>query len=93
MTTAKQLSGSEICRLLDVLIGKNEPVGSTHIDHARLINLKNLIEVTNWCLDGVLRSACSQGTEYSVAENREMAIKAINTWYEWTQTVVKECEG
>lgn len=44
---------SEITKLLDVLIGKTDAVGETNEDNRRLDNIKTLIDVTNWCLDGL----------------------------------------
>lgn len=84
-----KLSASEITRLLENFIGKTEPVGETNVDHDRLINLKTLIGVTGYCLDGVKRSAEVIGNEYSVRENRETAISALLEWREWIDDVIE----
>ena len=49
----RRFETSEITKLLDVLIGDVEAVGETNEDNRRLDNLKTLIDVTNWCLDGL----------------------------------------
>lgn len=85
-----KLSSDIINILLDNLIGDTEPVGDTWIDHDRLINLKTLIDVVNYCLDGVMRSAESEGFEYSVVENRETARGALLEWRDWINEVMEE---
>ena len=49
----RRFETNEITKLLDVLIGDVEAVGETNADERRLDNLKTLIDVTNWCLDGL----------------------------------------
>lgn len=85
-----KLSSGTINMLLDNLIGETAPVGDTWIDHDRLLNLKTLIDVVNYCLDGVKRSAESEGFEYSVVENRETAIGALLEWRDWINEVMEE---
>lgn len=52
MTLGRGLHADEIIRILDVLIGGTEPVGDEAVDEQREENLKTLIDVTNWCLEG-----------------------------------------
>lgn len=87
---SNKLSSGTINMLLDNLIGDTEAVGDTWRDHDRLINLKTLIDVVNFCLDGVKRSAESEGFEYSVVENRETARGALLDWRDWINEVLEE---
>lgn len=81
---------SEITKLLDVLIGKTEAVGETNEDKRRLDNLKTLIDVTNWCLDG-LEFAIASGRdrpEYSMAEISFTAQCALDEYGRWIADVL-----
>ena len=82
----------EITKLLDVLIGKTEAVGETYEDECRLDNLKTLIDVTNWCLDG-LQFAMESGygrAEYSMAEISYTAQCALDEYGRWIADVLGE---
>lgn len=48
-----KFSSSEIIKLLDTLIGPTEAVGETNADNEILKNLETLIDITDWCLDGL----------------------------------------
>ena len=82
----------EITKLLDVLIGKTEAVGETNEDERRLDNLKTLIDVTNWCLDG-LQFAMASGygrAEYSMAEISYTAQCALDEYGRWIADILDE---
>ena len=82
----------EITKLLDVLIGKTEAVGETNEDERRLDNLKTLIDVTNWCLDG-LQFAMASGygrPEYSMAEISYTAQCALDEYGRWIADILDE---
>lgn len=82
----------EITKLLDVLIGETEAVGETNEDNRRLDNLKTLIDVTNWCLDG-LQFAMASGygrPEYSMAEISYTAQCALDEYGRWIADVLEE---
>ena len=82
----------EITKLLDVLIGETEAVGETNEDNRRLDNLKTLIDITNWCLDG-LEFAMASGygrPEYSMAEISYTAQCALNEYGKWIAEVLEE---
>ena len=82
----------EITKLLDVLIGKTEAVGETNEDKRRLDNLKTLIDVTNWCLDGV-QFAMASGygrPEYSMAEISYTAQCALDEYGRWIADILDE---
>ena len=89
---ARIFETGEITKLLDVLIGKTEAVGETNEDKRRLDNLKTLIDVTNWCLDG-LQFAMASGygrPEYSMAEIRYTAQCALDEYGRWIADVLDE---
>lgn len=83
---------NEIVKLLDALIGDVEAVGETNEDERRLDNLKTLIDVTNWCLDG-LEFAMASGwgrPEYSMAEISYTAQRALDEYGKWIAEVLEE---
>lgn len=89
---ARIFETGEITKLLDVLIGKTEAVGETNQDERRLDNLKTLIDVTNWCLDG-LQFAMASGygrPEYSMAEISYTAQCALDEYGRWIADVLDE---
>lgn len=88
----RMFEAHEITKLLDVLIGKVEAVGETNEDERRLDNLKTLIDVTNWCLDG-LQFAMASGygrPEYSMVEIGWTAQRALDYYNRWTADVLEE---
>lgn len=83
---------SEITKLLDVLIGKVEAVGEAYEDERRLDNLKTLIDVTNWCLDG-LQHAMDSGygrAEYSMEGISYTAQCALDEYGKWITEILEE---
>ena len=48
------MTGEEIIKVLDKLIGEVEVVGDSYEDAKRLQNLNALIEVMDWCLGTLL---------------------------------------
>ena len=89
---SRMFETKEITKLLDVLIGKVEAVGETTEDERRLDNLKTLIDVTNWCLDG-LQFAMASGygrAEYSMAEISYTAQCALDEYGKWIAEVLEE---
>ena len=55
--TMNKLSSNEIIKLLENLIGQTEAVGDSAQDKKIEENLMTLIDVTNWCLDGIMQSS------------------------------------
>ena len=88
----RRFETSEITKLLDILIGEVEAVGETNADKRRLDNLKMLIGVTNWCLDGIeLAMASGYGRpEYSMAEISYTAQCALDEYGEWIADILEE---
>lgn len=88
----RRFETNEITKLLDMLIGEVEAVGETNADKRRLDNLKTLIDVTNWCLDG-LEFAMVSGygrPEYSMAEISHTAQCALDEYRKWIADVLEE---
>ena len=88
----RRFETSEITKLLDALIGDVEAVGETNEDNRRLDNLKALIDVTNWCLDG-LQFAMASGygrPEWSMAEISYTAQRALDEYGKWIAEVIAE---
>jgi hypothetical protein len=91
----RRFETNEITKLLDVLIGDVEAVGETNEDERRLDNLKTLIDVTNWCLDG-LQFAMASGygrPEWSMAEISYTAQCALGEYEKWIAEVLEEQMG
>lgn len=89
---SRMFETKEITKLLNVLIGDVEAVGETNEDNRRLDNLKTLIDVTNWCLDG-LEFAMASGygrPEWSMAEISYTAQCALDEYGKWIDEVLDE---
>ena len=93
----RRFETSEITKLLDVLIGDVEAVGETNEDNRRLDNLKTLIDVTNWCLDG-LQFAMASGygrPEWSMKKKKKKKISctaqtALCDFETWVNEILEE---
>lgn len=89
---SRMFETKEITKLLNALIGDVEAVGETNEDNRRLDNLKTLIDVTNWCLDG-LQFAMASGygrPEYSMAEISYTAQCALDKYGTWIADILDE---
>lgn len=63
------LSGSEIIRVVDVLIGSTEAYGDTYIDHDRLINQEKMKELTEHLINRLWENTkYAKRVEYSMKE-------------------------
>ena len=72
------LSGSEIIRVVDCMIGATEAYGDSYIDHDRLNNQKKLEELAEWVIVELCRNAnCASRHEYSMKEIGEDARKFL----------------
>ena len=80
-----KLKSNEITKVLDVLIGEVEAIGETNADERRFDNLKTLIDVTNWCLDG-LQFAMDSGqgraeaSMHMIGYTAQSALDEYKTW-------------
>lgn len=78
------MNDREIIKLLEILIGTTEAVGDSAVDDKVESNLKTLIDVANWCIDGVSQSASTRNRpEYSMRKVGERAFSALCEWEEW----------
>ena len=84
----KKLTSSEICDLLEYLIGETEPVADTAIDDIREQNLKILIDIGDWILDGLYYTAKHNHDIYK--SSREMGERAYATMLEWKDWLAKK---
>ena len=88
-----RLDSTEIIKVLNNLIGRTEAVGETNTDEVRLRNLKTLIDVTNWCLDGILFASETCGRpEASMHEIGWTAKCALDDYARWLRQVLEEVE-
>lgn len=80
-----RLKSDEITKVLEVLIGEVEAVGESNADERRLDNLKTLIDVTNWCLDGLLFAMESgqgrvEASMHTISYTAQLALDEYKTW-------------
>ena len=80
-----KLTSGEIIKLLDNLIGPTEPYGDSAIDLARKENLNVLLNVTDWCLDGILYAL--QGLSSERASEKKLGIIAENAFKDYEQWI------
>lgn len=86
-----QFSSKEITKLMDVLIGNTEPVADSAVDEKVESNLKNLIDIVNWCLDGVYSAASYRKSPYhSEMAVGERAYAAMLEWKAWLENIENE---
>ena len=80
----KKLSAHEICNLLEILVGSTEPQGETAIDDRVEQNLKILIDIGDWVLDGLYYTAQHRkDVWYSSKTIGERAYAVMLEWKEW----------
>ena len=90
----RNFESKEIIKVLDAMVGRTEAVGETREDKRRLDNLKTLIDITNWCMDGV-RFAMESGkgrqesSMHEISWTAQLALDEYRTWL--TETL--EAEG
>lgn len=84
----EKMTSREICKLLEVVVGETEPIADSAIDDVREENLKTLIDIGNWVLDGLLYAAeHRKDPYYSSQKVGEIAYATMLEWKDWlTQT-------
>lgn len=86
-----KLNSNEIIKLLDALVGSTEPIGETNYDLEVSENLKIVIDICDWCLDGVLYARQYIGRpERSMHEVGFKAQCIMQEWKEWLIEKEKE---
>ena len=79
-----KMTSSEICKLLEIIVGNSEPVADSAIDSVREENLKTLIDIGNWVLDGLYYAAeHRKDPYYSSNKVGERAYAAMLEWKDW----------
>ena len=85
------LKSDEITKMVDLMIGRTDPAGDSAIDHDREENLKKLIDLVDWCFDGMYDAARHRKSfERSVRDIGERAYAAMLEWKEWISGVEEE---
>ena len=80
----KKMTGQEIYKLLDIVIGPTEPAADSAIDIEREENLKTLIDIGNWVLDEIYYAAQHRKDPYySSSIVGERAYGAMLEWKDW----------
>lgn len=86
-----KLSSQEIVKVLDELIGRTEAVGDSWADEEIEKNLMTLIDVINWCLDGVYQSSSTRDRiEYSMRTVGGRAYEALFDYKKWLDEMLDE---
>lgn len=79
-----KMTSREICKLLEIVVGNTEPIADSAIDLIREENLKTLIDIGDWVLDGLLYAAeHRKDPYYSSQKIGERAYAAMLEWKEW----------
>ena len=78
------LSGEEIIKVVDRLVGDVEATGESHTDRQRLENLRKLIDLTDSCLDKIaIASLSSNKSEESMRKIGRHALRYLADSAEW----------
>ena len=82
----EKMTAKEIIKLLDILIGSTTAIGETNTDERVHENLRTLIDVTNWCLDGIFQSSETCGrpewSMHKVGWDAKCALDEYRVWLE-----------
>ncbi len=80
----EKMTSREICKLLDIIIGKTEPVADSAVDDEREENFQTLIDIGDWVLDGLFYAAeHRKDPYYSSRAVGERAYAAMLEWKDW----------
>ena len=80
----EKMTSREICKLLEIMVGETEPIADSAVDPIRAENLKILIDVGNWVLDGLFYAAEHRKDPYYSSQTiGETAYAAMLEWKEW----------
>jgi len=79
-----KMTSREICKLLEIVVGESEPIADSAIDQIREENLKTLIDIGDWVLDGLLYAAEHRKDSYYSSQTiGERAYAVMLEWKEW----------
>lgn len=83
------LNSREIIKVFDKLIGPTTAVGDSDADKTIDNNLRNLIDLVNWALDGIADSARTRHrSEASMRYTGERAFSALCEWKDWIEATI-----
>lgn len=86
-----ELNARDITKVLERLIGDTEAIGDSWADEKIEKNLMLLIDITNWCLDGVFQSSETCGrVENSMHRVGFRARCALVEFRDWLNEVIAE---
>ena len=78
------MTSREICKLLEIIVGNTKPIADSAIDAECEENLKTLIDIGDWVLDGMLYAAeHRKDPYYSSQAVGERAYATMLEWKEW----------
>lgn len=87
----EKMTSREICKLLEIVVGETEPIADSAIDSVREENLKTLIDIGDWVLDGLLYAAeHRKDPYYSSQAIGEKAYATMLEWKEWLARIEEE---
>ena len=87
----EKMTAREICKLLEIVVGDTEPIADSARDVQIEENLKTLIGIGDWVLDGLLYAAgYRKDPYYSSRQVGERAYAAMLEWKEWLAQKEKE---
>lgn len=79
-----KMTSREICKLLEIIVGNTEPIADSAIDPEREENLKTLIDIGDWVLDGLFYAAeHRKDPYYSSKIIGERAYATMLEWKDW----------
>lgn len=88
-----ELNGTEICKVLELLVGNTHAQGITTADDKAFDRMEVLEQVTDWCLDGFnYEVRCDYKSEWSMVRSGKEAIKYLKETKEWIEGILHEVE-
>lgn len=84
----RKLTSHNICDLLDIVVGRTEPVADSAVDDKVEENLKTLIDIGDWVLDGMLHAAEHRKDMY--ASSRAVGERAYAVMLEWKEWLMEK---
>lgn len=85
-----KMTSREICKLLEIVVGNTKPIADSTIDAEREENLKTLIDIGDWVLDGLFYAAEHRKDPYYSSQT--IGEKAYATMLEWKNWLAEKEE-
>lgn len=84
-----RFNSREIIKVVDRMIGQTTAIGDSERDEIIDNNLRNLIDLVNWALDGIADSARTRHrNEESMRVSGERAFSALCEWKDWIEATI-----